>query len=67
MFMFYRLLLIVIIALMFTAVPGCKKSPDTDVPDQRQREQDTEITKENLDSELDKMEREINSETDRQD
>ncbi len=59
--MFYRLLLIVIIALMLTALPGCKKTSDADAP-QQQKEQQTEITKENLGSELDKMEQEINSE-----
>ncbi len=54
--MLIKILLIVIVMVTFTAAPGCKKQSDSDAPQQQ-----TEITKENLSSELDKLESEINS------
>ncbi len=55
--MLIKILLIVIVMVTFTAAPGCKKQSDSDTPQQQQ----TEITRENLSSELDKLESEIDS------
>ena len=51
--MFWRLLAIVIVVLTTVAVPGCKKKSEPAEP------AEVTVTEENLDTELDKMEEQI--------
>lgn len=52
--MLFRLFIVLMVTIVITTLPGCKKASDS-VPTEKK----VEITEENLDSELDKMEKEI--------
>ena len=53
--MFWRVLLVLIAALVILMMPGCKKKSEPAAP------AEVKITEENLDSELDKMEAQIDA------
>ena len=54
--MIYRLLAIVLVTLATVSVGGCKKQSE---PVQTTEVSEVEVTQENLDAELDKMEKQI--------
>ena len=57
--MFYRLLAIMIVMLGAVTVSGCKKNAEPTEAPQQVQEEAPPVTEENLDAELDKMEKQI--------
>lgn len=59
--MFYRLLAIMIVTMPAVTMSGCKKTAEPMETTQQVQDQAPPITEENLDTELDKMEKQIDA------